>query len=104
MYAMPRHDAPTTFPTFPEKPPKIPFLIVPISLNFFMVNNFFYLDLVRLWYGFDLIQIQKYKGFWCLLRFWLLMLLVAASCYKPSPPPMGWRVGMAAARRCLIGF
>src|SRR5690554_2136370 len=32
MYCTPFHEAPTTLPTFPEKPPRIPFLIVPILL------------------------------------------------------------------------
>jgi hypothetical protein len=59
MYAIPFQLAPTTVPTLPEKPPKIPFLIVPIMKKN-EVYKLFYLDLVRLWYGFALIQIQKY--------------------------------------------
>jgi hypothetical protein len=56
MYAMPFQLAPTTVPTFPEKPPKIPFLIFPIFYKFLRVNNCLYLDLVRLWCCADLIR------------------------------------------------
>src|SRR5574344_340829 len=44
---MPFHLPPTTFPTLPEKLPKIPKSIFPISLKVYGVNTKNNLDLVR---------------------------------------------------------
>jgi hypothetical protein len=42
---MPFQLPPTTVPTFPEKPPKIHFLIVPILIRNYLLKNMFSLGL-----------------------------------------------------------